>query len=170
MKVLFGVQGTGNGHVSRARDIIPHLQKYAEIDILISGTQVDVSLPQEIKYRKNGVSFVFGKKGGIDYLKTLQVLGPVHLVNDIRDLPVHDYDFIINDFEPLSAWAGKLKKQKVIALSHQSSFLSKNTPRPKKLIALLKPYLNIMLLVIIKLDFIFILMMILFILPLFDKR
>ena len=62
MKILYAIQGTGNGHISRARDFIPALQQFADVDILISGTQVDVSLPQEIKYKFKGAGFVFGKK------------------------------------------------------------------------------------------------------------
>ena len=27
MKILYAIQGTGNGHISRARDIIPILKK-----------------------------------------------------------------------------------------------------------------------------------------------
>jgi UDP:flavonoid glycosyltransferase YjiC (YdhE family) len=34
MKILYAVQGTGNGHVSRACDVIPELKKYAQVDIL----------------------------------------------------------------------------------------------------------------------------------------
>lgn len=130
MKILFGIQGTGNGHVSRARDIIPHLQQYAEVDILVSGTQVDVALGHEIKYRKKGLSFIFGKNGGVDFQKTLNDLGLFTLFNDTRKLDLKPYDFIINDFEPVSAWAGKWKNKKVIALSHQSAFLSNKSPRP----------------------------------------
>ncbi len=133
MKILFGIQGTGNGHVSRARDIIPHLQKYAEVDILISGTQVDVTLAHEIKYRKKGLSFIFGKHGGVDFQKTLKGLSLGTLANDILSLDLKPYDFILNDFEPVSAWAGKLKNKKVIALSHQSAFLSEKSPRPPKI-------------------------------------
>ncbi len=66
MKILYAIQGTGNGHLSRARDIIPRLQKKGEVDILISGCQADVQLPYEVRYRFNGLSFIFGKKGGID--------------------------------------------------------------------------------------------------------
>ena len=36
MKVLYAFQGTGNGHIARAQEIIPILKKYAEVDILIS--------------------------------------------------------------------------------------------------------------------------------------
>ena len=70
MKILYAIQGTGDGHVSRAREIVPLLQKYGEVDLLISGTQVDVNLAQAIKYRLHGFSFVFGKKGGVDHYKT----------------------------------------------------------------------------------------------------
>ena len=62
MKILYAIQGTGNGHVSRARDIIPILKKNHEVDILISGLQADVDLPYDIKYRYNGLGFIFGKK------------------------------------------------------------------------------------------------------------
>ncbi len=76
MKILYAVQGTGNGHLSRAKDIIPILRKRCETDILVSGTQADVSLPFEIKYRLQGFSFVFGKKAesmcGIPMLMQMQ--------------------------------------------------------------------------------------------------
>ena len=74
LKILYAIQGTGNGHVSRARDFIPYLQQHFELDILISGTQVDVALPQQITYRKKGASFIFGKNGGVDYWKTINSL------------------------------------------------------------------------------------------------
>ena len=52
MKVLYAIQGTGNGHLSRARDIIPILlSKNIELDILVSGIQADVDLPFNIKYK-----------------------------------------------------------------------------------------------------------------------
>ena len=70
MKILYAIQGTGNGHLSRARDIIPILQQKAEVDILVSGIQADVNLPFPIKYRFKGLSFIFGKKGGIDLIST----------------------------------------------------------------------------------------------------
>lgn len=62
MKILYAIQGTGNGHVSRAREVIPILQQYGDVDLLISGTQADVGLPYPVKYQLNGFGFVFGKK------------------------------------------------------------------------------------------------------------
>jgi uncharacterized protein (TIGR00661 family) len=130
MKILYAIQGTGNGHISRARDFIPLLQEQADLDILISGTQFDVSLPQKLNYKFRGASFIFGKDGGVDFWDTLKKLRPFTFIKDIYKLDLNKYDIILNDFEPVSAWACKLKKKEVIALSHQSAFLSAKTPRP----------------------------------------
>jgi uncharacterized protein (TIGR00661 family) len=132
MKILFAIQGTGNGHISRAREIVPLLQQYGELDLLISGTQADVSLTQPVKYQLHGFSFIFGKKGGVDYWKTFKVMNSRQLLRDVKNLPLKQYDLIINDFEPVSAWACKLQKLQSVSLSHQCSFISPNTPRPKK--------------------------------------
>ena len=43
------------------------------------------------------------------------------------------YDLIINDYEPISAWACKLKGGNIVSLSHQSSLFFEETPKPKKL-------------------------------------
>ncbi len=130
MKILYAIQGTGNGHVSRAREIVPTLMNYANVDVLISGIQSEVDLQFPIKYKKYGLSFIFGKHGGVSYSKTLQSLKPITLFKDIKNFPVDDYNLIINDFEPMTAWACKLKGKPCFGLSHQASFLSSYTPRP----------------------------------------
>lgn len=133
MKILYAIQGTGNGHVSRARDIIPILKKNHEVDILISGSQADVDLPFEIKYRFRGLGFIFGKKGGIDLFETFRKNSINVLFKEINHLPVQDYDLVINDFEPVSAWACFQKNKACISLSHQSAVLNKNAPQAKKI-------------------------------------
>ena len=32
MKIFYAIQGTGNGHLSRAEQLYPYLQKYGEVD------------------------------------------------------------------------------------------------------------------------------------------
>jgi uncharacterized protein (TIGR00661 family) len=133
MKVLYAIQGTGNGHLSRARDIIPILQsKPIDLDILISGTQADINIPYEVSYHFKGLSFVFGKAGGVDMLKTYLNAKTVRLQKEINSLPVEKYDLIINDFEPVSAWACKLKNKPCVSLSHQAAVLAPTAPKPEK--------------------------------------
>ncbi len=132
MKILYAIQGTGNGHLSRARDIIPVLQKKGELDILISGIQADISVPYPVKYTYKGLSFIFGKKGGVDLMGTYLKNNTRRIVSEIKSLPIEKYDLIINDFEPVSAWAAWLKRKPCIALSHQCAVLSVNAPVPQK--------------------------------------
>ncbi len=132
MKILYAIQGTGNGHISRAREIVPLLQQYGQVDLLVSGTEAEVSLAQPLKYRFHGFSFVFGTNGGVDKWATFKIMDLRQLWRDMHSLPLKQYDLIINDFEPVSAWACKLQKIPSVSLSHQCSFVSPNTPRPAK--------------------------------------
>lgn len=110
--------------------ITPVLSKYADVDVLISGNQTDLKLPFEIKYQKRGAGFYFGKKGGIDIFKTILQQNPVKFIRDISQLPIDNYDLVISDFEPITAWACKLRGKRCVAMSHQAAFKSQNTPRP----------------------------------------
>ncbi len=132
MRILYAIQGTGNGHLSRARDIIPILQRKGDLDLLVSGIQADVALPFEIKYRLKGLSFIFGKKGGVDLWKTYLKSNSKQLLKDIRKVPISSYDLVISDFEPVSSWACYFKRKACISLSHQSAVLNKFSPKPKK--------------------------------------
>ncbi|MCW3092046.1 MAG: glycosyl transferase [Ferruginibacter sp.] len=132
MKVLYAIQATGNGHVSRANEIIPLLQKKCDLDILVSGTQADVPINHFVTFRRNGFSFIFGKKGGIDFYNTFKQFQSKRFLTEIKNLPVENYDLVINDFEPISAWACKIKHIPCIAMSHQYAVLHHESPKPVK--------------------------------------
>ncbi len=132
MKVLYAIQCTGNGHLSRAIEIVPLLRKRVQVDILVSGIQGDIPLPFDADYNYHGLSFIFGKKGGINYWETLKRNNLFELINEIKQCPVTKYDLIINDFEPVSAWAARLKHVNCIGLSHQIALLSKKVPQTQK--------------------------------------
>lgn len=131
MKILYAIQGTGNGHIARAEDIIPVLQQYGKLDIFVSGAQADIRLEYPVKYKSKGLSFYFGKSGGVDLLKTFGKNSARAVYNEIRTFPVERYDVVINDFEPITAWACIRKKVPCVGLSHQSALLSPFTPHPK---------------------------------------
>jgi len=132
MKVLYAIQGTGNGHISRARDIIPELQKRVDVDILVSGIQTDVKPGFDIDYRLQGMGFIFGKKGNVDLVNTFRKCVTRRFIQEIKDLPVRNYDLVINDFEPVSAWAARLAQVPCVSLSHQFAVLQPEAPRPHK--------------------------------------
>lgn len=130
LRVLYAIQGTGNGHISRAREIIPFLHERCILDILVSGTQAEVILDHIIDYKLKGLSFIFGKRGGVDLGRTYFRASMLRLYKEIKQLPVEKYDLIINDFEPVSAWAGHFGNVPVISLSHQAAVLDINSPQP----------------------------------------
>ncbi len=132
MKILYAIQGTGNGHISRSKEVLKSLVKEADVDILVSERQHEVNLGFKVKYQLEGLGFVFGKTGGIDYYNSIIKARPNKFLLDIYDLPVEKYDIVISDFEPIASWACKRKKKPYISLSHQTAFLSEFMPRPKK--------------------------------------
>lgn len=132
MKILYAVQGTGNGHITRAMEIIPYLKQKGEVDLLVSGIQSDIELPFKVKYRFNGLSFIFGKKGGVDYWKTFVKLNSIELIKEIKKINLKSYDIIISDFEPVSCWAALKAKRVCIGLSNQVATLHPLAPKPSK--------------------------------------
>jgi uncharacterized protein (TIGR00661 family) len=131
MKILYAIQGTGNGHVSRAREVVPILKKHAEVDVFLSGNNSNVELPFEIKYQSKGLSMEYDRKGGVSYLKTMQSINPARLYKEIRELPVQGYDLVVNDFEFISARAARFRKVPLISFSHQAAVVSQSAPKPE---------------------------------------
>ena len=132
MKILYGIQSTGNGHITRSSKIIYKLIKSGcDVDILMSGNNSQVSFSFPVKYQLTGFTFYYTDKGKVDYFKTFYNLNFLQFLKDIK-LDLSIYDLIISDFEPITAWASKLKEKECIGISNQCSFLSDKTPRPDK--------------------------------------
>ncbi|WP_445756217.1 glycosyltransferase family protein [Polaribacter sp.] len=132
MKILYAIQGTGNGHLTRAKEIIPILKEKGDVDILISGSECDIVLEYPITYKLYGLNYTFGKNGGINFWQTFRKVRLFRFLREIKNLPVKNYDLIINDFEPVSAWAAKFKNVNCISLSHQNAVLDEASPKKGK--------------------------------------
>lgn len=132
MKIFYAVQATGNGHISRAMQLLPHLQQYGSVDIFLSGGNSTLSLDAPVKYRSKGLSLYYNCSGGLDYWKLAKSIQPLRLRQEIRDLPVEKYDLVINDFDYITAAACAKKSIPSVNFGHQASFQSANTPRPEK--------------------------------------
>lgn len=132
MKILYGIQSTGNGHISRSAKIVNKLVRRGHlVDILFSGKNSQLAFPFPIKYNFSGLTFFYDGNGKINYWKTWTELKLFQFLKDIR-LNLNDYDLIISDFEPITSWAAYLQNKTCIGISNQCSYLSKNTPRPEK--------------------------------------
>jgi uncharacterized protein (TIGR00661 family) len=132
MKIFYAVQATGNGHISRAMEILPHLQQYGTVDLFLSGSNSNLAIDANVQYRSKGLSLFYSGNGGLNYLDTVKTLHPRRILREVKNLPVEKYDLVINDFESITAMACAYKKVKSVNFGHQASFMSSNTPRPKR--------------------------------------
>jgi len=125
MKILYGVQGTGNGHISRARAMAPALAEHGlEVDYLFSGRPADryFDMAPFGDFRlRNGLTFVV-KNGRIDRINTIKKSGFGCFVKEVRNLDVSSYDLVLTDFEPVTAWAAKIAQKRCIGISRQYAF------------------------------------------------
>ena len=129
-KILYGVQGTGNGHISRTRMMAKFFQQHdVDVTYLFSGRDEDQFFDMDIfgdyLYRKGFT--LYHKAGKIDFIPTTFKNSFYRLIKDIRQLDLSQYDLIISDFEPVTAWAAKLQKKPIIGTGHQYA-IGPNTP------------------------------------------
>lgn len=132
MKILYAVQATGNGHISRAMELMPYLQQYGEVDVFLSGSNSHLQPNLPVKYRSNGLSLFYGNTGGLDYWRMWKELNLKRIWQEAKDLPVEKYDLVLNDFDSITSIACRLKHVKSVGFGHQASFQSKLTPRSEK--------------------------------------
>lgn len=131
IKILYGVQGTGQGHISRARAMAEALAKRdVEVTWLFSGRPKEKFFDMEpfgdFQYRQ-GLTFVT-EAGKLQYIKTALHNNIFKFLNDLRTLNLEPYDVIVTDYEPVTAWAAKTQRRKLIGIGHQYAFGDK-TPK-----------------------------------------
>lgn len=131
MKIFYAVQATGNGHISRAMEILPFLERYGQVDIFLSGANNSLQLDAPVKYRSKGLSLFYTNSGGLNYWQIASRFAPLRIWKEIRELPVEKYDLVINDFECITSLACAYKKVASVNFGHQASFVSEKVPRPE---------------------------------------
>ena len=130
MKIFYAVQATGNGHISRARELYPFLRELGTVDILLSGSNATLQPEFPIKYRSHGLSLFYSQCGGLNYRQTVSNAKFLSVVKYSRSLPLETYDLIINDFDFVTAYACWKRNLRSVQFGHQASFQSDHTPRP----------------------------------------
>ncbi|MBN2420449.1 MAG: hypothetical protein JXL81_13755 [Deltaproteobacteria bacterium] len=125
MKILYGVQATGNGHISRSREIIRCLrQKGHYVFVIFSGRNpeslwdVDDFMPYKI-YK--GLTFST-HRGRIKYFKTVYGLDLKRFFSDISSFDASGYDMAISDFEPVTSRIALKQGLPSIGIGHQYAF------------------------------------------------
>ena len=126
MRVLYGVQATGQGHISRARALAEAFLKHPEVDVtwLFSGRPREQLFDMEpfghFQHRR-GLTFVT-EAGRLRYRKTVLGNNPYRFIRDVMTLDLDPYDLVVTDYEPVTAWAARWRRRPIIGIGHQYAF------------------------------------------------
>ena len=94
------------------------------VDYLFSGRAADKFFDMDAfgDYQlRHGLTFTT-REGRIRPLATAANARLLQFCRDVRALDLTPYDLVITDFEPVTAWAARLAKKKIIGLGHQYAF------------------------------------------------
>lgn len=131
MKVLYGVQGTGQGHISRARAMAGALARWpVDVTWLFSGRAREGLFNMECfgdYEHRRGLTFATAA-GKMRYTDTLRTNNVTHFLAEARNLDLSAFDVIVSDYEPVVARAARQQRRRVIGIGHQYAF-GPNTPR-----------------------------------------
>jgi uncharacterized protein (TIGR00661 family) len=125
MRLLYGVQATGNGHTTRARIMAQELEKSnIQVDYLFSGRRQQDMFNMEIfgQFTCLRGMTLFHKNGKLLYGSTILKNNALKLISDIANLDLKQYDLVLTDFEPITAWAAKIKNIPCLGMAHQYAF------------------------------------------------
>ena len=125
MKILYGVQTTGHGHLVRSQAMVRLLKNRGhEVHTLLSGPPVGQRWSTEVfepHVQRSGLTFV-NERGRINYLKTATRLRLVRFARDILEFKPAEFDLVITDYEPLTARIAKLNKLPCVGIGHMYAF------------------------------------------------
>lgn len=124
MKILYGLNGTGYGHVCRSREIIRRLKRLGhDVCVIFSGGAPRLDLEDFTPYMVyRGFTFVT-VQGKLDYLKTAMQVNLPRFYRDLRSLDGSGLDLVITDFEPLSSRLARRYGVPSIGIGHQYAFV-----------------------------------------------
>lgn len=94
------------------------------VDFVFTGRPPEKYFDMEVfgSYRTlAGLSFVT-RHGKVDQWRTLRSANIRQFFHDIKTFDTSGYDLLVNDFEPITAWAAKRNKLPSISISHQAAF------------------------------------------------
>ena len=126
MNILYGVQATGNGHISRSREVVSNLKALGHtVQVVFSGrpadqlTDVDEFEPYTVY---PGLTFQT-RQGKIRILQTAIRLNLPRFYRDINSFDASGIDLVVTDFEPISARVARRSRIPSIGIAHQYAFL-----------------------------------------------
>jgi uncharacterized protein (TIGR00661 family) len=136
--ILYGVNGEGSGHSTRAKDVIAHLQRQGHVIHLVSFDRGLKNLSADFE-----VTEIYGLRlayvnNRVRYKKTVarNLLSMPKAAKSVRQLTrltdEWQIDLVVTDFEPLSCHVGHKRRLPVIAIDNQHALTNCDVSYPKQ--------------------------------------
>jgi uncharacterized protein (TIGR00661 family) len=134
MRILYGVQTTGHGHLVRSTPIIRQLRERGhQVDVLLSGPRPDPAWPARIGgplTSRTGLTFS-AEGGRIRYVRTALESRPLRFLRDVFRTPAPLPDLVVTDYEPITAWFARRRGLRSIGIGHLYAFAWPGVPRAR---------------------------------------
>ncbi len=132
MRILYGVQTTGRGHLVRSRAIIRELKRRGHaVRTLFSGPAIEDHWLDDGVFepwtRCRGLTHV-SIGGRIRYWQTAKQLGLLEFLRDVRGVDPGDADLVVCDYEPITARVARRARLPSVGMSHLYAFAHRNVP------------------------------------------
>jgi uncharacterized protein (TIGR00661 family) len=132
MRILYGVQTTGHGHLVRSTPVILELRKLGhQVDVILSGPPPDPAWLARIGApltTRPGLTFS-ADGGRIRYVRTAVQARPLRFVRDVFRDPMPEPDLVVTDYEPITAWMARRRDLRSIGIGHLYAFAWDEVPR-----------------------------------------
>ena len=132
MRILYGVQTTGHGHLVRSTPVILQLRELGhQVDVVLSGPPPDPSWLARIGAplsTRSGLTLA-ADGGRIRYIRTALRARPVRFIRDVLRAPTPEPDLIVTDYEPITAWMARRLGLRSVGIGHLYAFAWPQVPR-----------------------------------------
>ncbi|MCF7826886.1 MAG: glycosyltransferase [Candidatus Marinimicrobia bacterium] len=125
LNILYGVQATGNGHITRSRELVSALkQRGHQVQVIVSGRKeselwgMDAFKPYQLF---DGLTLQT-RAGRVQKLNTVLHAHPLKMMRDINEYRADNIDLVICDFEPISSRIARKNNIPSIGIGHQYAF------------------------------------------------
>ena len=136
--ILYGVNGEGAGHSTRAKEVISHLQAKGHAVHIVSFDRGLINLRKDFEVTEIAGWRITYVNNQVRYQKTiannlLTARKTAASISKLKDLIDEEaIDLVVTDFEPLTCRAGRRKRIPVIAIDNQHCLTNTDVTYPSQ--------------------------------------
>lgn len=125
MRILYGVQGTGHGHLVRSREIVGALKArghhvHCVLSARAMGTFPGMAVFEPCTVFRGLTGFA--ARGRVQLLRTVLHARPGRFFRDVGSFDATSFDLALSDYEPTTAWIARRSRLPSLGIGHLFSF------------------------------------------------